>query len=132
MKQVKQTDLDFEIGFYEGLLEKRHDFLQNLIMLGELYTRKGLYQKGLEIDKKLAKMRPEDPVILYNLACSYSLLSQIDHSFAALKLAVQCGYDEIDHLEQDEDLNNLKQDPRFPAYLAQIKSPNLKNSLSPQ
>ena len=66
-KELKET-LDFEIQFYEGVLEKNNDFTQALIVLGDLYTRKGLYEKGLMIDKRLAFLKPEDPIVFYNLA----------------------------------------------------------------
>jgi tetratricopeptide (TPR) repeat protein len=112
---------DFEISFYEGLVAKHPDFLQALMALGDLYTKKGFYAKGLEIDKKLAKMRPEDPYVLYNLACSYSLVNDLDHAFQVVRLAVESGYDDFKHLERDHDLDNLKRDERFTNYLSQVK-----------
>jgi len=123
MNQNKQSsDLDFEITFYEGLIRRKADFLQALIMLGDLYTKKGLYEKGLDIDKKLVRLRPEDPFILYNLACSYALVNEIDKAFAVMKLAVACGYEDFGHLEHDPDLVNLRRDGRFADYLSQIKN----------
>lgn len=114
--------MDFEIRFYEGLLQKKPDFVQALIALGNLYTKKGLYAQGLEIDKKLAALKPEDPIILYNLACSYSLLKDTDSALKTIKRAVTYGYDNLDHLEQDNDLSNLRNDDRFKKYLARIRN----------
>lgn len=114
-------DADFEIQFYEGILEKTGDFLQALIALGDLYTKKGLHQEGLDVDKKLSRLRPEDPIILYNLACSYSLLNNVDQAFAVIKLAVKYGYKDFGYLEQDTDLSNLLQTRRFRQYLSQLK-----------
>ena len=114
-------DIDFEIDFYERIIKDRGDFLQALIMLGELYTKKGLYEKGLEVDKKLVSLRPEDPYILYNLACSYSLLCDIEKALGAIKLAVHCGYQDFSHLEIDKDLANLRADNRFQQYFVQVK-----------
>ena len=113
--------MDFEIKFYEDLVQKNKDFLQALMALGDLYTKRGFYEKGLAVDKKLAKMRPEDPTILYNLACSYSLVNKIDKAYNVMKLAIDCGYDDFGHLEHDHDLDNLLQDPRFQSYLSQKK-----------
>lgn len=121
----KQEDIDFEIRFYEGILEERPYFLQILIVLGELYTRKGSYEKGLEIDKRLAQLKPDDPVILYNLACSYSLVGDIEKAFVTIKKAIEYGYDDFDHLVKDDDLVNLRQDNRFQEFFAKIK--NKKN-----
>ena len=121
-KEDQQTnDMDLEIHFYEGILKSRPDFLQALMALAELYTKKGWYQKGLELDKRLARKRPEEPIILYNLACSYSLVGEIDKAFSVTKLAIQSGYDDFEHLENDPDLTNLWKDQRFQNYLMQIK-----------
>lgn len=117
----KKYDIDFEIKFYEGIVEKKPDFLQALIMLGELYTKKGLYDKGLDIDLRLASLRPADPYVLYNLACSYSLTGQAPKAFEAMKEAVENGYRDFRHLEQDPDLNNLMNDSRFQAYFSGLK-----------
>ncbi|MFA5088404.1 MAG: hypothetical protein WC552_05155 [Candidatus Omnitrophota bacterium] len=121
-KKNKTDDSDFEIGFCEGILKRSPDFIEALIVLGDLYTRKGLFEKGLEVDKRLASLRPGDGVILYNLACSYSLVNQIDASFAAIQQAVECGYDELEFLEKDGDLENLRRDSRFQKFLAAAKA----------
>ena len=116
-------NMDFEIKFYEGLLAKNKDFFQALMALGDLYTKRGLFEKGLEVDRKLARMRPEDPYILYNLACSYSLVNHIDKAYDVMKLAIESGYDDFQHLQHDQDLDNLRKDQRFCDYLAQRKNP---------
>jgi tetratricopeptide (TPR) repeat protein len=120
-RMEEPENLDFEIEFYEGLLEKNKDFLQALMALGDLYTKKGLYEKGLAIDKKLARMRPEDPYVLYNLACSYSLVNNISKAHQVIKLAIDSGYNDFEFLEQDHDLDNLLHDERFRNYLSQRK-----------
>lgn len=117
----KKQDIDFEIKFYEGILKKHPDFIENLAALGDLYTKKGLYKKGLKIDQKLAKKKPHDPIILYNLACSYSLVEDLDKALETLKKAIKCGYEDICYLEKDKDLKNLHKDQRFKRYISQLK-----------
>ncbi|MBM3247845.1 MAG: hypothetical protein FJZ10_00245 [Candidatus Omnitrophica bacterium] len=116
MKKTKNKELenlDFEINFYERVLNESPDFKQALIALGDAYTRKGHYQKGLEIDRRLIKLKPDDPIIFYNLSCSYSLLEKNDLAFGALSTAIDLGYDDFDHLKKDPDLDNLRKDSRF-------------------
>ena len=120
-------DKDFEIQFYEGLIQKKPDFVQALMALGDLYTKKRLYEKGLMIDEKLSQLRPDDPTIFYNLACSYSLLEDTNKAFRSIKQAINCGYDNFYYLEQDHDLANLRKDTRFQRYFLRIK--NRKNLL---
>ena len=84
-----------------------------LIALGEIYTKKGLYEKGLKIDKKLSKLRPDNPVIHYNLACSLSLMGDIANSFKAIKRAISLGYNDFSFMHNDPDLSNLRRYERF-------------------
>ena len=73
------------------------------------------------MDERLYQLRPGEPVILYNLACSYSLLDDKDKAFRAIKQAIHCGYDDFEHLEADKDLDNLRADRRFTRYFERIK-----------
>jgi tetratricopeptide (TPR) repeat protein len=120
-KDLQRDDtLEFEIQFYEGVIEKKGNFLQALMALGDLYTKKGDFVKGLEIDRKLALMRPDDSLVLYNLACSLSLVQKIDEAFEVIQKAIQCGYDDLDYLLKDKDLENLLRDPRFQPYFSRL------------
>ena len=82
---------DFEIKFYEDILKKHPDFVNVLISLGDTYTRKGLHQEGLAVDKKLVSLKPDDPIVHYNLACSLSLTGQVKEALSELKRAVLLG-----------------------------------------
>ena len=121
-EQLKHDDIDFEIAFYNGLIEKNPNFVEALVALGDLYTKARRYKEGLAVDEHLAQLKPEDPIILYNLACSYSLLEDIDKAFRAFKKAIKCGYFDLEHIERDDDLTNLRKDRRFQQYLARIKT----------
>jgi tetratricopeptide (TPR) repeat protein len=110
-------DLDFEIAFYEGILEHLPDSTDVLMALGNDYTQRGLFEKGLGVDKRLCELRQRDPIIHYNLACSYSLLGRIDESIQALEQAIAFGYVDLRYVQQDPDLENLRRDPRYVALL---------------
>lgn len=117
----EEEDLDFQISFYEGLLKKSPNFIPALFALGEAYTQKNLFKKGLLIDQRLAKLKPDDPVVFYNLACDYSLLNQIEKSLSCLKQALSLGYNDFDYMQKDSDLNNLRRDPRYKQLLFKVK-----------
>lgn len=129
-KKPHTEEMDFEIRFCEELLKKKPDFVEAMQLLGNLYTQKGEYQKGLAMDEQLAQLKPRDPVVLYNLACSYSLINDTNKALRAIKKAVNCGYDNFFHLEQDSDLENLRQDGRFRRYLERVKSKKFKDKES--
>ena len=116
-----EVDLDFEIRFYEGLVQKKPDFIEALQALGDAYTKKGMHDKGLAIDEYLSQLQPTNPYVLYNLACSYSLMKQTDKAFRSIKRAIKCGYRNFDFLKEDKDLANLKEDSRFLRYFSRIE-----------
>ena len=114
--------LEFEIVFYEKLLRAYPDFVDVLIPLGNAYTRRGLYDKGLEIDLRLAQLRGDDPLTWYNLACSYSLLNQVDEALGALRRAVELGYMDLSYLQKDPDLVNLRRSQKYRQFLESFAS----------
>ena len=111
-------NLNFEISFYENLLKEHSDFVDALIALGDAYTKRGRYKEGLEIDQRLVKLKPDDAVVHYNLACSYSLLKESRLCLGALEKAVHLGYCEFDFMEEDRDLEFIRKDPRYKELLS--------------
>lgn len=113
MIEPETEDIQFEIEFYEKVLKDSPDFVEALSALAESYTRAAEYQKGLDIDKRLAMLCPDDPLVFYNLACSFALTGAKEQALETLENAVSFGYDEPEHMKQDEDLKALHADQRF-------------------
>ena len=109
--------LEFEIQFYEKLLRAYPNFVDALIPLGDAYTRHGLHQKGLEVDFRLTQLRGEDPLTWYNLSCSLSLLKRLDEALEALRRSFELGYLDLEYLQQDPDLSNLRQSSKYREFL---------------
>ena len=87
-----------------------------LVSLHDIYSRLKQKHKGLQVDQLLVKVCPEDKKLRYNLACSHSLLGEIDDAVIALDCAFELGYDNFDHMKRDPDLANLREDPRYRLY----------------
>lgn len=51
--------------------------------------------------------------VLYNKACAYSLLGNVDEGLKYMSLAIENGYYNAQHIIQDEDLANVRNDERF-------------------
>ena len=49
----------------------------------------------------------------YDLACVYSLLNRTDEALDALDMAFKKGYRSFVHIEYDDDMNNIRNLPRF-------------------
>ncbi len=118
----KDRPKEFEIEFYENLLNIKPDFTELLSRLGQEYTERGMVDEGLNIDLRLTKLRPHDPIALYNLACSYSLAGKLEESLQALKNAVLFGFSDFSHMCKDKDLEGLRKSRKFKEFLKKINS----------
>ncbi len=116
-----KNDDQFTIWFLEGIIEKYPSYVECLMLLGNAYTANGMYGKGLKIDLKLARLRPNDPLVCYNLACSYSLLGRRDQALESLGNAIDLGYSDLTHLENDGDLNNLRDEDGYRILVDKLK-----------
>jgi predicted Zn-dependent protease len=112
----------FEISFYESILKKEPKYVEVIELLGGLYTSAGRIEDGLKMDRKLVRLRPDNPVVHYNLACSLALKRRFKESLERLKLAVELGYRDLQWILEDPDLENLRTHPAFQRLLKQIKS----------
>jgi tetratricopeptide (TPR) repeat protein len=101
-------DLDVEISFLEGIVRRDPDYVEALQILGDAYTRRGEFAEGLKVDEQLARLRPDDALVHYNLACSYSLTEHIEDSGASLERALELGYRDFKWIVTDPDLRNLR------------------------
>ncbi len=115
---MKEETKDFEISFFEKLVKGDPNYVDALIPLAEAYTKAGLHEKGLQVDKRLAKLRKNDPTVHYNLACSLALLSKKEEALTILEKAVVLGYSDFEHLKRDADFKELRDDPRFKLLIA--------------
>ncbi len=120
--EFQKTDDEFIIWFLEGVLEKYPTYVECLMYLGNAYTAAGMYEEGLRADLKLSRLRPKDPLVHYNLACSFSLMERLSESLASLEKAVDLGYNDLMHLINDSDLDRLRDDERYKALLNKLKA----------
>jgi tetratricopeptide (TPR) repeat protein len=104
---------EFQVLFLQSVLEIDPENMEVMIQLGDLYTRLGRLEESLAIDIRLVKLCPEEKVFHYNLACTYSVLKHMDSALLALEKALLLGYDDIEQIETDTDLGNLRKDRRF-------------------
>ena len=108
-----QNQIDFEIDFFGGILERAPDYIDVLRVVGHLLTLKGRYADGLQVDRRLVGLRPNDPLAHYNLACSYALLKRTELALKTLHRAVELGYRDFRYMREDRDLDGIRHDPRF-------------------
>jgi tetratricopeptide (TPR) repeat protein len=119
---AEQSQLDFELDFFTGILDKHPCYVDVLRAQGTNLTLKGRYAEGLQIDKRLVQLRPTDPLAHYNLACSYALLKRTEQAIKTLRRAVELGYRDFRYMREDRDLDAIRQDPRFRQLLREYEN----------
>ena len=121
MSREQFRDLDVKIQFMEGLVRRDGKFTDALQILGDHYTQRGRFEEGLSVDEKLARLEPENPLVFYNLACSYSLTDQMERAAAALGRAINFGYRDFKWLAKDPDLRKLRKHALYKTIKDKIK-----------
>jgi len=117
----QKDDAEFIVWFLEGVLENYPNYIECLMYLGNAYTAMGKYDEGLQIDLRLKKLRPCDSIVHYNLACSYSLLGKIKLSLTALGKSIELGYDDVQYIEDDADLDRLRDEEEYKILVNKLK-----------
>ena len=125
-KRRESKDLDIKIQFMEGIVRRDPEYIEALQLLGDHYTQRGSYDQGLRVDEKLSRLEPHNPLVFYNLACSYSLIGEVDAAARALEKALTLGYRDFKWLAKDPDLRTLRKHPVFREIEAKIRKMNVK------
>lgn len=121
MAKSKARDHAFDIGFFETVLRHDRNYTAVIEILAGLYTKSGRIADGLRMDRKLVRLQPANATAHYNLACSLALTKRNGAALRALRQAIELGYNDLDWMQQDPDLDALKDRPEFVELLEHLK-----------
>ena len=82
--------------------------------------RLGQRERGLKWARRALALDPDDPAILYNVACSLTGLGEIEEAIACLERTVKVGAAYREWMENDTDLDPLRDHVRFRALVASL------------
>jgi non-specific serine/threonine protein kinase len=80
----------------------------------------GQKEEGLTWAERAVALAPHETMLMYNVACLYSLAGEPDQAFEYLDRAAEAGHAHRAWLEADSDLDPIRDDPRFQTILDQI------------
>jgi len=123
-KEIRE--LDVKIAFMEGVVRRDSRYVEALQILGDHYTQRGRFEYSLKVDKKLSRLEPRNPLVYYNLACSYSLNAEYDRAAKSLEKALSLGYRDFKWLAKDPDLFRLRKHPVYRTIEAKIRKMKVK------
>lgn len=77
-------------------------------------------EEGLEWGKRALALDPEDPRVLYNLACLHCRNKRGEEAVDYFERAIEAGYASREWIGKDSDLDPIRDHPRFQAALAKL------------
>ena len=86
----------------------------SLLLLGQRARALQWLWRALEI-------APDDPIVLYNVACNMATMGEIEESLDHLERAAESGTISADWMQNDEDLVALRDEPRYVELLEKLK-----------
>ncbi len=119
-------ELEVKITFMEGIVRRDPKYVEALQILGDHYTQRGKHNHSLSVDQQLSRLEPGNPLVFYNLACSYTLNSEFDQAAAALEKALALGYRDFKWLAKDPDLRRLRKHPSYRTIEDKIRKMTVK------
>lgn len=112
----KSVDLDVNVAAFTSALHARAYELLGNDNKRDLEEARTCLLSQIILD-------PCSTVGFYNLACAESLLHHTDAAIIALQKSVELGFSNVDHITSDEDLKNIRSDPRFTEIISTLRPP---------
>ena len=103
----------------EEHLARHPDDSRACIMAANAWANLQDAERSAEFAARATAMDPDDPMVLYNVACLYGVLGRTDDCLTALEQSVNKGWGDKAWLEHDSDFDSVRGEPR---YLALIRS----------
>ena len=75
---------------------------------------------ALDWGKRALQIAPDEPMVLYNVACIHTLAGEPDRALELLGRAIDEGFGHKAWIEHDSDLATLRDDPAYQALLARL------------
>jgi TolB-like protein/TolA-binding protein len=87
---------------------------------GNTLIKLGQREKGLEWASRSISIEPDNPLLLYNIACIYSTAGEAETAIDYFERAIESGYTNNAWAKIDSDLDPLRSHPRFQALMERL------------
>jgi non-specific serine/threonine protein kinase len=108
------------VGVAEAHLRHEPDDARAWYMGANGLVALGERERGLDWARRAMSIDPDDAMLLYNLACIYSLADDREEALACLERAYGAGLRQKEWLLHDSNLDPVRGDPRFVALMASL------------
>jgi adenylate cyclase len=101
----------------ENHLQLNPDDVRAVYMKSGSFISLGDRAQGIEWSDRALSMDPEEPSVLYNVACNYALLNETGKALDCLEKAFDKGFGHKEWMEHDPDFLSIQNHPRFKALM---------------
>ncbi len=110
-------------GAETPLFEKPRTFKQHTLFLHQMVQamRSGDIEQMEEVCRQAVELMPADATWRYNLACALAYRANKGESLDTLETAIELGFRNAEAIEKDDDLAQLKGEPRFAELIAKAR-----------
>ena len=96
---------------------------ENGCCLQYAYIGLGQRDKAVEVMDSIIALNPDNAGTYYDAACVYSRLKEKDSALKYLRMAFEKGYKKFRHVENDADMDFIRDTPEFKALLEEFDKP---------
>ena len=111
--EAQQKMLQRETEVFESHLRKVPEDARAHVLLGGIYAALHRPEDATREGNLAMALRPDDAIIMYNVACLFSNLKKKPEALRALRKAHEGGFTDPQWARQDPDLAFLHDDPEF-------------------
>ena len=101
------------VELIEKHLRLNPDDARALYLGGGVLIALGKKDQAISWAERAREIAPDDSRVIYNLACIYSLAGRTEQALECIKIAIDSGYASLGWIENDSDLDPIRDHPRF-------------------
>jgi len=112
-KEALHNRIQQRIQILEAQLRKLPEDARGHTLLATDYTQMGRLEEAVRENNLAMALRPNDAIVLYNVACTFGQLGKKPEALGALKKAWEAGFKDPSWARRDPDLMILHGEPEF-------------------
>jgi adenylate cyclase len=109
------------LGIAERRLQADPEDARALYMAANALAALGDANRSRQLADRALAIRPDDPMLLYNVGCFFSILGLNKEAIDCLEKAAATGLTQKGWYENDSNVDSLRGDPRFDALLDRLE-----------